>query len=167
MTSRLSSFYARFLRPYIGGIASHYASHPVRMTVGLGKALAAAHVFWMYAYATGSAVGPSMLPTFEVVGHSFVISRWHRFGRGVQVGDLVVYTIPSAPDAEGLKRVIGMPGDYVLLNSPDSVSDEMMQVGAATFSSRSHMSEYGSGESVRTENTKLTLTRFLRDIAGW
>lgn len=29
---------------------------------------------------------------------------------------------------EGVKRVMGLPGDYVLLNSPDSGSEKMMQV---------------------------------------
>jgi hypothetical protein len=49
-------------------------------------------------------------------------------GRGVRVGDLVVYEIPIFPDSNGIKRVVGMPGDYVLLNTPGSGSDAMIQV---------------------------------------
>lgn len=69
-----------------------------------------------------------MLPSFEVVGELLLISRLHRYGRGIGVGDLVIYNIPIFPDADGIKRVIGMPGDYVLMDSPDSGSEAMIQV---------------------------------------
>ena len=72
--------------------------------------------------------GPSMLPTFLVWNEWFVADRSYRRGRGVRVGDCVTYTIPVEPHEGGVKRVIGMPGDYVLLNSPGSKNDDMMQV---------------------------------------
>lgn len=60
-----------------------------------------------------------MLPTFEVVGEWLVVSRFHKYGNGVKVGDLVVYQIPVSTSGElGVKRIMGMPGDYVLVDTP-------------------------------------------------
>lgn len=54
-----------------------------------------------------------MLPTLSVNGDAVLLSRYHRRGRGVKVGDLVAYTHPLEPEAGVLKRVVGMPGDFV------------------------------------------------------
>lgn len=69
-----------------------------------------------------------MLPTFEVVGEYMLISKLHRFGRGVSVGDIVTYNIPVSEDAVGVKRVLGMPGDYVLMETPGHGTGGMIQV---------------------------------------
>ncbi|OTB18884.1 hypothetical protein K445DRAFT_30435, partial [Daldinia sp. EC12] len=92
------------------------------------KALALGHLLVTYGYSTGYGWGPSMLPTFLTMNEWFVTDRSHRRGRGINVGDCVVYGIPVAPGEEGVKRVLGLPGDYVLLNSPGVGSDTMMQV---------------------------------------
>ncbi|KAL5612901.1 hypothetical protein BROUX41_004022 [Berkeleyomyces rouxiae] len=76
--------------------------------------------------AFGPAQGPSMVPTFTVTGEGVVINRLCRYGRNVKVGDLVAYDIPINKEL-GVKRVIGMPGDYVLLGSPGE-SQDMLQV---------------------------------------
>jgi len=102
--------------------------HPFRYLIQTAKMLALAHLFWEYGYSLGPASGPSMLPTFRVINEQLLISKRHRNGRGVRVGDLVVYEIPIFPDSNGIKRVVGMPGDYVLLNTPGSGSDAMIQV---------------------------------------
>ncbi len=112
------------LPPYLQSLISR----PLLLIIGTGQSLAAGHVFVEYGYSTGSALGPSMLPTFEVIGEQLLISRRHRYGRNLLVGDLVVYKIPTYPETEGVKRVLGLPGDYVLMNSPDSESDTMIQV---------------------------------------
>lgn len=95
-----------------------------------------------------------MLPTFEVNNEWILISKLYRYGRGIQVGDLVNYKIPIEPHAEGIKRVVGLPGDYVLIDSPDSGSDAMIQVGHA------HL-------YVKWNGKVLTLYRYHRVIAGW
>ena len=64
------------------------------------------------------ASGPSMLPTFEVLGEWLLVSKLHRFGRGISVGDVVAYNIPINEEV-GVKRVLGLPGDYVLMDTPD------------------------------------------------
>jgi inner membrane protease subunit 1 len=102
--------------------------HPFRALVTAGKIVATFHVFSEYGYTFAPAGGPSMLPTFERDGEWLLTSKRHRHARRVAVGDLVVYKIPYSPDTEGIKRVLGLPGDYVLLNSPKSGSDTMIQV---------------------------------------
>jgi inner membrane protease subunit 1 len=112
-----------------------YLGHPFRVLITCGKVLACAHVFWTQFYSIGWGQGPSMIPTFLVTNESMIISKRYRRGRGVQVGDVVDYDIPVEPGQEGVKRVVGMPGDYVLLNSPGSKNDNMVQVsGLFAFS---------------------------------
>ncbi|KAK3351624.1 peptidase S24/S26A/S26B/S26C, partial [Neurospora tetraspora] len=83
------------------------------------KLLAFTHLFLEHVLSMAPASGPSMLPTFEVVGEWLVVSRFHKYGNGVNVGDLVVYQIPISTSGElGVKRIMGMPGDYVLVDTP-------------------------------------------------
>ncbi|KAI5865584.1 LexA/Signal peptidase [Durotheca rogersii] len=99
--------------------------HPFRALLYAAKGLALGHLVAAYGWSPGYGWGPSMLPTFRT-GEWFVTSRAHRRGRGVRVGDCVVYAIPSppasappgSPGEDGVKRVLGLPGDYVLLNEP-------------------------------------------------
>lgn len=114
------SFFTRQARPILG--------HPFRHLVSTAKYLAVAHLFWEYGYSVGPAQGPSMLPTFEISDEWLLISKRHRHGRDVAVGDLVVYKIPIFPDSDGIKRVLGLPGDYVMLDTPESGSEAMIQV---------------------------------------
>ena len=107
---------------------SRFLGHPFRVLVVAGKTVALAHLTYAYGYSIGWGSGPSMLPTFLVINESFVISKHYRRGRDVKVGDVVNYNIPDARGEEGVKRVIGMPGDYVLLNSPAAKNDNMIQV---------------------------------------
>lgn len=68
-----------------------------------------------------------MLPGWEIWGEGAVISHTYRYGRGVRVGDLVKFKVPISED-DAIKRVAGMPGDYVLVHTPDTGHDEMIQV---------------------------------------
>ncbi|EJT74066.1 hypothetical protein GGTG_07915 [Gaeumannomyces tritici R3-111a-1] len=102
--------------------------NPIRASVWTVQGIAAFHMFFAHLYAFDSAAGPSMLPLFDLVGDSILIKKEHRRGRGVGVGDVVVFKIPTERESFGVKRVVGMPGDYVLINSPESGSDKMLQV---------------------------------------
>lgn len=113
-----------FRTPFIQDILGQ----PWRHLIRTAKMLAVAHLVWEYGFSIGPAVGPSMLPTFEVMNELVLVSKLHRNGRGVKVGDLVVYKIPIFPDSDGIKRVIGMPGDYVMIDTPGSESESMIQV---------------------------------------
>ena len=105
----------------------------MRLAGVAARSVAAGHVLMVYGYSWSGTEGASMLPTFEVMGTSVLVSSRHRHGRGVQVGDLVTYDIPILHNAIGLKRVIGMPGDYVAMQTPMTTyggGDDMMQVGS-------------------------------------
>lgn len=69
-----------------------------------------------------------MLPTIQSFGDYVLISKYYRRGRGVQVGDIVSFRHPVREGEFAMKRVIGMQGDFVLMNTPDR-SDAMIQVG--------------------------------------
>ncbi|KAI0398308.1 LexA/Signal peptidase [Xylariaceae sp. FL0594] len=100
-----------------------FLGHPFHLLIATAQTFALTHVIWAYGFSVGSGWGPSMLPTMAVTDEWFVTDKRYRRGRGVRVGDCVVYSIPDKPPGEeGLKRVMGMPGDYVLLNSPPLAS---------------------------------------------
>ena len=100
------------------------------MLVSTLKFVAFAHLVWDRGVSMAPATGPSMLPTFEVLGEWLVVSKRERFGRGLAVGDVVAYSIPIN-DEVGVKRVLGLPGDYVLMDTPDGAgggTGSMIQV---------------------------------------
>jgi mitochondrial inner membrane protease subunit 1 len=69
-----------------------------------------------------------MLPTIAYKGETVIISKWHKKGRRVQIGDMVSLVSPGKPWERAMKRVAGMPGDFVLRDSPLNMSGEMIQV---------------------------------------
>ncbi|KEZ40458.1 hypothetical protein SAPIO_CDS8339 [Scedosporium apiospermum] len=104
-----------------------------RLALTVVKATALYHVISHYAFSLTPAEGASMLPTLDVMGQWVLVSMRHRHGRDVHVGDLVTYDIPVSRDWCGLKRVVGMPGDYVALHPPGTAPgahDDMIQVPA-------------------------------------
>ncbi|PWY67205.1 putative mitochondrial inner membrane protease subunit 1 [Aspergillus heteromorphus CBS 117.55] len=68
---------------------------------------------WEHLITVQLSEGPSMYPTFNPRGDYLMISRVHKHGRGIQVGDVVRFYHPTFLGMNGAKRVIGMPGDFV------------------------------------------------------
>ena len=97
----------------------------VKWAVGITLA---AHVWSEYFFTLSLAEGISMNPTMNATGDWLLLSKRYRRGRGIEVGDMVSYKHPIDQDSYGVKRVIGMPGDFVLRDSPDT-SGVMIQVG--------------------------------------
>ena len=62
-----------------------------------------------------------MYPTLPTQLSYSIISRRHKHGKGVQVGNIIVFRSPNFPERQSCKRIIGMPGDYVL-RDPDCSS---------------------------------------------
>lgn len=111
-----------------------YLGHPFRVAVSTAKVLAAGHLAITYFYSWGTVSGPSMLPKWEIWGDGAVVSHLYRRGAGIRVGDLVKFKVPiNGTDA--IKRVVGLPGDYVLVHSADSPRDEMIQVRFSYYAS--------------------------------
>ncbi|KEQ73775.1 LexA/Signal peptidase, partial [Aureobasidium namibiae CBS 147.97] len=90
--------------------------------------LLSVHIFFDHGYSWTGTWGPSMLPTLNASGTSVVISKWYRRGRGIQVGDIVSYKHPIQGELTTIKRVIGMPGDFVLRDTPSKGDGTMIQV---------------------------------------
>lgn len=68
-----------------------------------------------------------MLPTLNSYGDWVLISKYYRRGRGIEVGDLVSYDHPVEEEVQGVKRVLGLEGDFVLRDTPGT-SGKMIQV---------------------------------------
>lgn len=69
-----------------------------------------------------------MLPTLGATGDCVIISKLSRRGKGVSVGNVVSVKHPMVEGTGAIKRLVGLPGDFVLRDSPGSPSDEMIQV---------------------------------------
>lgn len=85
------------------------------------------HTFINYVHYCGATYGISMLPTISSFGDWVCISKWHRRGRGIAVGDLVSFKHPVNLGEYAVKRVVGMQGDFVLMNTPNK-SEAMIQI---------------------------------------
>ena len=70
--------------------------------------------------------GPSMLPTIAVAHDRVWIKKSYRRGKGIVVGDLVNIKHPMFPDEGAIKRVVGMPGDFIVRDTPDEHGSDMM-----------------------------------------
>lgn len=124
----------RFFSAVFGRVRAYYQRHrgtasaPFLVALGTLKGIVACHLLWEHGISFGSAAGSSMLPTFSVYGDYILVSKYYRRGRDVKVGDVIFYDIPIFRRAQGVKRIMGMPGDYVLHGDPDTGSQVMIQV---------------------------------------
>jgi inner membrane protease subunit 1 len=73
-----------------------------------------------YLITYGYSEGESMVPTISAANSISITSPGYRNGKGVKVGDLVHAKNPLQAHNMVGKRVIGMPGDYVLRDESDS-----------------------------------------------
>lgn len=73
---------------------------------------------WEHVFTIQMSEGPSMYPTFNVRGDGMLISRAQKYGKGIEVGDVVRFYHPSFLGVHGAKRVLGMPGDWVCRDLP-------------------------------------------------
>ncbi|GAB7328660.1 hypothetical protein MBLNU13_g00590t1 [Cladosporium sp. NU13] len=93
---------------------------------GTGITLAC-HIWCEYFFTLSQAEGISMTPTVNATGDFLLLSKRYRRGRGIEVGDIVSFKHPVDEGTFSVKRVVGMPGDFVLRDSPDT-SGVMIQV---------------------------------------
>ena len=59
---------------------------------------------------------PSMPETLSVN----IISRRHQKGKNIRLGDVIIFDSPIFPRGSACKRVVGMPGDYILRDEAQS-----------------------------------------------
>lgn len=93
------------------------------------------HAFFSFGWTVKPTWGASMVPTMQVLGDCVLISKHYRRGKDVVVGDLVNYENPFKLGSGVIKRVIGMPGDFVLRDTPHAEGSAgiMIQVGFFSF----------------------------------
>ncbi|KAL7271263.1 hypothetical protein RUND412_005988 [Rhizina undulata] len=108
------------------------SSSPVRdafrRILNAAQILFFSHLFWEHFYCVGASTGTSMLPTINASGDYILISKLHSRGRGVAPGDMVSYVHPEdGPGVHVCKRVVGMPGDFVVMD-PMAGTGDMVQV---------------------------------------
>ncbi|KAL9129943.1 MAG: hypothetical protein Q9217_001745 [Psora testacea] len=83
------------------------------------------HLLTTYILEVANSAGPSMVPTLSTKGDWIAIDKRYRRGRGVKVGDVVDFMHPMVPSTGAVKRVVGMPGDFVLSNGgSDETGDD-------------------------------------------
>jgi mitochondrial inner membrane protease subunit 1 len=110
-------------------MASHFFQRPLRLTSSVLKLCCLTHLTFTEFIQVAPSQGPSMVPTFTVQGDWILSDMTCRRGRGVGVGDVVMYRIPISDINCGVKRIIGMPGDYVTLRNPYDLSgSQVIQV---------------------------------------
>ncbi|KAK4999781.1 hypothetical protein LTR66_001238 [Elasticomyces elasticus] len=135
MSSRLSYYLqrsVRFLSPAPPVIANRYPRlhYVLRVTEAAGYFLLFGHLFLTYGFSYTGTWGLSMLPSIASSGDFVLISKFYRHGRGLEIGDLVTYKHPYHGDqgVYGIKRLVGLPGDFVLRDSPGAKEGVMIQV---------------------------------------
>ena len=67
-----------------------------------------------------------MLPTISASGDIIYVSKLYRRGKNVKVGDVINCKHPTFPGVGIVKRIVGMPGDFV---ARDGIGKTMIQVG--------------------------------------
>jgi hypothetical protein len=100
---------------------------PVRWCIWATGAFLAWHIWCEYFFTLSLAEGISMSPTMNSTGDWLLLSKTYRRGRGIEVGDIVSFRHPIDEGTNGVKRVVAMPGDFVLRDSPGT-SGVMIQV---------------------------------------
>lgn len=93
------------------GQAIYKYRHLAAAGVSLGTSTV---LFRTYIFNWHDSNGPSMYPTIPQEQNLLFVNKRYAYGRGIKVGDCVQITHPMFSHEYAGKRVIGMPGDYVL-----------------------------------------------------
>ena len=101
---------------------------PLKLILSTLKLTCAIHLLQTHIVQIAPASGPSMLPTFTVAGEYVLTDATHARNRRSQLrpGDLVTYRIPVFRHDLGLKRLVGLEGDYVSIGTVGEKGEDMM-----------------------------------------
>lgn len=95
------------------------------------RAVAVLHIFVSDVVELGETYGESMLPTLQVSNDHAIIDKKFKYGRGIQMGDLIVARKPTEPEGWICKRITGMPGDIILIDpSEKSLKNLSLKTGS-------------------------------------
>ncbi|NTU74422.1 signal peptidase I, partial [Candidatus Roizmanbacteria bacterium] len=86
-------------------------------------------VIYLFVMQPNQVKGASMEPTFYSGDYIFTSKVTYKI-RGYNRGDVVVFKAPKNPDIEYIKRIIGLPGDKILIQSGEVyVNGRQLQEG--------------------------------------
>lgn len=88
--------------------------------LALGAMAATYSLTSAYLFEVSNGQGSSMEPTIPNVMNKLGVNKRYRNGKGIQVGDCVQIASPLHPNVYAGKRVVGLPGDYVLRSKANS-----------------------------------------------
>lgn len=75
-------------------------------------------VVYLFIMQPNQVKGASMEPTFDSGDYIFTSKITYKF-RPYERGDVIVFKAPSNPDIEYIKRIIGLPGDKVMIKDSE------------------------------------------------
>lgn len=107
-------------------MSAHFLAYPIRFAFDVLKMGCLAHLVISEVIQFAPAAGPSMLPTFTVDGDWIAVDMRAKYGRRIANGDLVMFHIPTSKHSIGIKRLLGMPGDFVSIGTPGEPGEEKM-----------------------------------------
>ncbi|KAK5094285.1 Mitochondrial inner membrane peptidase complex subunit [Exophiala xenobiotica] len=139
---RLGEFLYKYRRIYASGVSL----------------AASGYLFRVYIYNWGDSSGASMYPTIPETRSILFVNKRYAYGRGIQVGDCVQFNHPMFKDSYASKRVIGMPGDYVLRSRyPSATPGDAPLCGITDWRKRLEaeraMDEFGMYEALDEQGT--------------
>ncbi|ODV95524.1 hypothetical protein PACTADRAFT_34091 [Pachysolen tannophilus NRRL Y-2460] len=82
------------------------------------------HFFHSNIYEFKETRGESMLPTLNFKNDYVHCLKSYKYGRGCEIGDMVVALKPTDPDQRVCKRITGMAGDVVLIDPSSGSLDK-------------------------------------------
>jgi len=84
-------------------------------------------VVYLFIMTPNQVKGVSMEPTFQSGDYILTSKITYKF-RSIQRGDVIIFKSPKNPDIEYIKRVIGLPGDKIIItNGQVFVNDQILK----------------------------------------
>ncbi len=98
-------------------------------------------VIYLYLFFPTSVIGASMEPTLHT-GDRLVISKVSYKFEPIERGDIVVLNSPKNPDIEYIKRVVGTPGDEILIKDQEVIINGV-KLEESYISAKTNVWEHG------------------------
>jgi len=113
-------------------------------------------VIYLFVMQPNQVKGASMDPTFNTGDYIFTSKITYKF-RGFHRGDVVVFKSPKNPDIEYIKRIIGLPGDSVMIRDSE-VFVNGIQLNEPYIAAKTNLWEGGfsrDGEAITVPQAEL------------
>ncbi|KAK5083626.1 Mitochondrial inner membrane peptidase complex subunit [Lithohypha guttulata] len=125
---------------------------------------ASGSLFREYLFTIDGATGPSMYATIPDAANFLCVNRMYGKGHGIKVGDVVQIASPIFPKQYNGKRVIALPGDYVLRSKSYSVAPGGAPVpGITDWKQRIEEEKVAAGQAVASSAGPVELMKSLAE----